>query len=136
MVAVTGQRAQSAIAQGVNLETSVELVATQLEDKSLPFSRASSLLQDLCDEVNAATIQAWRKEQIRTKLQALSKLRNDAERKRKNEIAKKAVGYAKQVHELNPDAPFIVLQVTNFVFFGRAQTRTFHFETLVQFSYR
>lgn len=116
IVALTGSEAVKAHHKAELLEKAVEelvsCVNTGLEDGSLSFKKATRMIVDQGDELSAAVISQWRKENMRTALKTLKKTVINADRTATNKLIQKAVDKAKElIGELGPRGTVVVVEI-------------------------
>jgi alanyl-tRNA synthetase len=66
------------------------------------------LITDLTEEISAAQISYWKKDEMRNALKALKKKIDDKDRERKAAVINEVVDLAKSILTENPNLPFFV----------------------------
>ncbi|XP_073233426.1 alanine--tRNA ligase, cytoplasmic-like [Porites lutea] len=112
IVALTGPEALKAEKKCHLLEEQVEkiqnLVQEKMKNGSLNIKGTSQEIARLTEDLSAAVISAWRKDEMRTKLKAVKKLVDDADRAKKNAMMQQAVDKAKAMIAEDSNRTFVV----------------------------
>ena len=66
------------------------------------------LITDLTEEISAAQVSYWKKDEMRNALKALKKKIDDKDRERKAAVINEVVDLAKSILTENPNLPFFV----------------------------
>lgn len=95
------------------LESRLEQVKSQVEDpkSQLTQKEAVKLITDLTEDISAAVISYWVKDEMRNRLKAVKKAIDDKDRARKAALLGEVVDKAKAVLVANPDLPYLVYQL-------------------------
>lgn len=116
IVALTGPEAVKALKKTELLENKLNSLKTNIladKDGAKAKEHVKSIV-DLIDEVSAAVIPAWKKDEIRNSLKELKKTLDDKERAVKAAIANKVVEEIKEFLKVNPDLPVLVKELKAF----------------------
>jgi len=112
IVALTGPEALKAEKKCHSLEQQVEkiqnLVQGNMKDGGLKIKETSQEIARLTEDINAAVISAWRKDEMRTNLKAVKKLVDDADKTKKNAMMQQAVDKAKAMIDADNNRSFVV----------------------------
>ncbi|KAL9974137.1 hypothetical protein ACROYT_G011141 [Oculina patagonica] len=112
IVALTGPEALKAEKKCNSLEEQVEniqnLVQQKMKEGGLKIKETSQEIARIGEDISAAVISAWRKDEMRTKLKSVKKLVDDADKTRKNAMMQQAVDKAKAMIEADPNRSFVV----------------------------
>ncbi|MCL4147975.1 UNVERIFIED_CONTAM: hypothetical protein GTU68_051374, partial [Idotea baltica] len=114
IVAITGEDASKAINKAAMLENEVNRLKAEIEKSNLPYREVVRLLTNVLDSINHAQIQYWRKEQLRQTVDSLKKIHGDADRARKTAMSKEAILYVKNLLNVNPGIPYLVMELKAF----------------------
>lgn len=116
IVALTGPEAAKALKKTELLENKLNSLKTSItadKDGAKSKEHVKSIVE-LIDEISAAVIPAWKKDEIRNALKQLKKTLDDKERAAKAAIANNVVEEIKEFLKTNPDLPIIVKQLNAF----------------------
>lgn len=113
IVALTGPEAAKALKRTELLENKLEVLKKNIQGDSESKEHVKSIVE-LIDEVSAATISAWKKDEIRNSLKQLKKTLDDKERAAKAAIANNVVEQVKEFLNANPNLPVIVKELKAF----------------------
>lgn len=116
IVALTGPEAAKALKKTELLENKLNDLKTSItadKDGAKSKEHVKSIVE-LIDEISAAVIPAWKKDEIRNALKQLKKTLDDKERAAKAAIANNVVEEIKEFLKTNPDLPIIVKQLNAF----------------------
>ena len=75
------------------------------------------LITDLTEEISAAQVSYWKKDEMRNALKALKKKIDDKDRERKAAVINEVVDLAKSILTENPNLPFFVYEFNGKLFF-------------------
>lgn len=116
IVALTGPEAAKALKKTEYLEKKLAALTKniQMDSKGEKSKEHVKNIVDLIDEVSAAIIPAWKKDEIRNSLKQLKKHLDDKERAAKAAIANTVVERVKQFLQDNPNLPIIVQELRAF----------------------
>lgn len=112
IVALTGPEALKAEKKCHALEEKVEkiqnLVEQKMKEGGLNIKETSQEIARLTEDISAAVISAWRKDEMRTKLKVVKKLVDDADRTKKSAMMQQAMDKAKAMIEADNNRSFVV----------------------------
>ncbi|XP_067053793.1 alanine--tRNA ligase, cytoplasmic-like [Acropora muricata] len=112
IVALTGSEALKAEKKCNLLETKVEDIQSRVQDKinegGLKIKETSQEIARITEDISGSVISAWRKDEMRTKLKAVKKLVDDAEKEKKNAMMQQAMDKAKAIIEADGNRSFVV----------------------------
>lgn len=112
IVALTGPEALKALKKTESLENKLNTLKTQIQDNNNGVGVKN--IVDLIEEISAATIPAWKKDELRNSLKQLKKNLDDKERAAKAAIANNVVEEIKEFLKTNPDLSLIVKELKAF----------------------
>ncbi|XP_058946553.2 alanine--tRNA ligase, cytoplasmic-like [Pocillopora verrucosa] len=112
IVALTGPEALKAENKCHSLEERVEnvqnLVEEKMKDGGLNIKETSQEITRISEDISAAVISAWRKDEMRSKLKIVKKLVDDADKAKKTVLQQQAIDKAKGIVEADPNRSFVV----------------------------
>jgi alanyl-tRNA synthetase len=114
VVALTGPEATKAINKQKLLETELGKVKTKIMEGSLSQKEVTKLITNLTEDISAAQISYWKKDEMRTDLKALKKTIDDKDREMKAGVTNDVVELAKTILTSNPNLPFLVYEFNAF----------------------
>ena len=85
-------------------------------------------ITDLSDDISAAQISYWKKDEMRNALKALKKKIDDKDRERKAAVLTEVVDLSKSILTQNPNMPFFVYE-----FNGKSELNKTHWLQLLIF---
>jgi len=108
VIALTGPEAAKARQKAKLLENRCEGVRVTVTDAKLPQKELVRLITELNDDISAATISHWKKDELRTRLKTLKKSLDDADRAMKAALINNVVDSTKALVGANAGLPFLV----------------------------
>ncbi|KAJ7374691.1 Alanine--tRNA ligase, cytoplasmic [Desmophyllum pertusum] len=112
IVALTGPEALKAEKKCHSLEEQVEniqnVVQQKMKEGNLKIKETSQEIARIGEDISAAVISAWRKDEMRTKLKVVKKLVDDADKIKKAAMMQQAVDKAKAMIEADSNRSFVV----------------------------
>ncbi len=116
VVALTGPEAAKALNKATLLEKELSKVTDSISDPKCTLTQKQmvKMITDLTEEISAALISYWKKDEMRNKLKALKKKIDDKDRERKAAVITETANFAKTLLESNPGLPFLVFELNAF----------------------
>jgi len=114
VVALTGPEAIKALNKAKLLENELGKVTVVINESKLGQKEMVKLITDLTEEISAAQISYWKKDEMRNALKALKKKIDDKDRERKAAVINEVVDLAKSILAENPNLPFFVHEFNAF----------------------
>jgi len=113
LIALTGPEADKANGKAELLCKRFDNVKGIIEDPKCTLNQKDmvKLITDLTDDISAATISYWRKDELRTKLKGLKKTIDDRDKARKAKVLTEIVEYSKKLIEMNKEIPYMVIEL-------------------------
>eukprot|EP00095_Tigriopus_kingsejongensis_P001047 maker-scaffold397_size184017-snap-gene-0.41 protein:Tk01047 transcript:maker-scaffold397_size184017-snap-gene-0.41-mRNA-1 annotation:"alanine--trna cytoplasmic" len=113
IIALTGPEAVKAIQKAQLLQKQMEEVKKTIESPKCTMTQKEmvKLITDLTEDINAATISYWKKDEMRNNLKAVKKTIDDQDRARKAALMTECVEFTKQLLSSNPNLAFLVLEL-------------------------
>ena len=110
VVALTGPEAVKAINKANLLEAELAKVTKIINEGKLNQKEMVKLITDLTEDISAAQISYWKKDEMRNNLKALKKKIDDKDRERKAAVMNEVVDLAKSLLTSNPNMPLFVYE--------------------------
>ena len=131
-MAVTGPEAVKALNKQKLLESDIEKIKAKINKGSINFSNTNhtniisniydfflatgdltqkqmiKLITECGDDISAAQVSYWKKDELRNALKVLKKTIDDKEKTRKTAVINEVVESAKTLFNANPNLPFLV----------------------------
>ncbi|XP_043227639.1 alanine--tRNA ligase, cytoplasmic-like [Amphibalanus amphitrite] len=108
IVALTGPEATKALHRSAALENQLNVLSEQLNDPQLSSKELVRRIVELTDEISQATIQQWKKDQLRAELTKMKKQLDDKDKARKAAVMTSVVEETKAFVTANKELPWIV----------------------------
>lgn len=114
IVALTGPEAQKAMHKLSLLEAELEKVKAKVKSEGqLGQKEMVKLITDLTEDISAAQISYWRKDELRSELKGLKKAIDDKDKAKKAAVLTQVVEKAKTIVEQHKNEPFLVYEFEN-----------------------
>ncbi|XP_037076515.1 alanine--tRNA ligase, cytoplasmic-like [Pollicipes pollicipes] len=112
IVALTGPEAQKALNRAAALENRLNTLAEQVADPSgaLGSRELVKRIVELTDEISQATVQQWKKDELRASLSKMKKQLDDKDKAAKAAVMTSVVEEAKAFVSANKELPWVVRQ--------------------------
>jgi len=114
VVALTGPEAVKALNKAKLLENELAKVTNIINEGKLTQKEMVKKITDLSDDISAAQISYWKKDEMRNALKALKKKIDDKDRERKAAVLTEVVDLSKSILTQNPNMPFFVYEFNAF----------------------
>lgn len=111
IVALTGPEARKALAKEKLLAGEVDKVKSKVSSKEVGMKEKVRLITELNDEISAATISYFKKDQLRGELKNAKKKIDDEDRAKKAAVLGDVVEAAKVILNSNPNLPYLVCEL-------------------------
>ena len=107
---ILGPEAQKAVVKATMLQGKLDSVKSTIESPSCNLTQKEmvKIITDLTEDISAATISYWRKDEMRTALKSVKKTIDDKNRARKAALMTECVETMKTILGENKDLPYIV----------------------------
>ncbi|XP_017296798.1 alanine--tRNA ligase, cytoplasmic [Kryptolebias marmoratus] len=111
IVAVTGTEAQKAQRKADAVLQSLSALGDKVKQQTAPNKDLQKEIADLTEELGAAVISQWQKDEMRDTLKGLKKTMDDLDRSYKADIQKRVLEKTKEVIENNPNQPLLIMEM-------------------------